>query len=65
MTICVQSISIGMCRGPTIAKKSACILDVCNIVGVAEAAVTAELFCWIRAALFDGLGFAPPVCLLS
>ena len=32
-----------------------------NIVGVAEAALAAELLRWIGAALLDGLGFFPPV----
>ena len=35
-----------------------------DIVGVTEAAVAAELLCWIGAALLDGLGFLPPVSLL-
>ena len=37
--------------GRTISKEGACILDMCNIVGVAEATVAAKLLCWIGACL--------------
>ncbi len=50
--------------GRTISKEGACILDMCNIVGVAEATVAAKLLCWIGAAFLDGLSPFPPVCLV-
>ncbi len=50
-------------RDLTIAKKCASVLHMRNVVGVTEAAVTAELLGWVGAALLDGLCFTTPVCL--
>lgn len=48
----------------TVFKEGACILDMCNIVRVAKAAMAAELLGWVGAAFLDGLGLLPPVCLV-